>query len=112
MNTKGTPMNTVESQLQPQDINLSPPPRSLPRRSFLRRMDWAPSRLLQEPHCELGFKSVSAMRTESQPAMPPCSGSRRGGNYRDRFWVQYNELGGIPDNEVPGRSAIRLTLMP
>ncbi len=31
-------MNNVESQRQPQDANLSPPPRTLPRRSFLRRM--------------------------------------------------------------------------
>src|SRR5207249_5964894 len=31
-------MNNVERRLEPQVANLSPPPRTLPRRSFLRRM--------------------------------------------------------------------------
>jgi len=31
-------MNNVERRLQPQVANLSPPPHTLPRRSFLRRM--------------------------------------------------------------------------
>jgi len=49
---KETPMNNVESQLQPQDANLSPPPTHSPAAIFFfAAWDWVLSRSLPEPHC-------------------------------------------------------------
>jgi len=80
---------------------------------FFAAWDWAPSRLLQE----------AALLNSASKAFGDENGITAGDAALLRFaaaaeiietdfWVQYNELGGIPDNEVPGGVAIRLTLMP
>ena len=100
-------MNNGESQLQPQVTNLSPLPRTLPRRSFLRRMGVGAA--LLAPGAGL-FGSVSKVFGDEGENV---NGITAGDAALLRFaaaaeiletdlWVQYNELGGIPDAEVPG----------
>jgi len=100
-------MNNGESQLQPQVTNLSPAPRTLPRRSFLRRMGVGAA--LLAPGAGL-FGSVSKVFGDEGENV---NGITAGDAALLRFaaaaeiletdlWVQYNELGGIPDAEVPG----------
>jgi hypothetical protein len=102
-------MNNVESQLQLQDANLSPPPRTLPRRSFLRRMGVGAA--LLAPGAGL-FGSVSKVFGDEDEN---DDGITKGDAALLRFaaaaeiletdlWVQYNELAGIQDSEVPGGS--------
>jgi len=98
-------MNTVESQLQPQDINLSPPPRTLPRRSFLRRMGLgavalAPGAALLNSASK-AFGDENGITTGDAALLRFAAAAEI---IETDFWVQYNELGGIPDNEVPGGS--------
>ena len=100
-------MNNGESQLQPQVTNLSPAQRTLPRRSFLRRMGVGAA--LLAPGAGL-FGSVSKVFGDEGENV---NGITAGDAALLRFaaaaeiletdlWVQYNELGGIPDAEVPG----------
>jgi hypothetical protein len=104
-------MNNPKTQPSPQVANLSPTPRTLARRAFLGRM--AVGAALLTPGAAL-FGSDSKGK-----------GKRKGHGHGDEngitegdaallrfaaaaeiletdFWVQYNELGGIPDSEVPG----------
>jgi hypothetical protein len=105
-------MNNVENQLQHQVANLSAPPRTLPRRSFLRRMGLGAA-LLTPAAALLGSHSKqSKMKghghhneneiTEGDAALLRFAAAAE--ILETDFWVQYNELGGIPDSEVPGGS--------
>src|SRR5438309_2600834 len=96
-------MNNVESQLSPQDANLSPPPRTLPRRSFLRRIGLGAVALA--PGAALLNSASKAFGddpgiTTGDAAMLRFAAAAE--ILETDFWVQYNELGGIPDFEVPG----------
>jgi hypothetical protein len=102
-------MNNIEDQLQPQVSNLSPAPRTLPRRSFLRRMGAGAA--LLAPGAAL-FGSVSKVFGDEDEN---DDGITKGDAALLRFaaaaeiletdlWVQYNELAGIQDSEVPGGS--------
>jgi hypothetical protein len=102
-------MNNGESQLQPQVTNLSPAPRTLARRSFLRRRGVGAA--LLAPGAGL-FGSVSKVFGDEDEN---DDGITKGDAALLRFaaaaeiletdlWVQYNELAGIQDSEVPGGS--------
>jgi hypothetical protein len=102
-------MNNGESQLQPQVTNLSPPPRTLPRRSFLRRMGLGAVALAPGAALLSSASKVFGDEDENQ------NGITAGDAALLRFaaaaeiletdlWVQYNELAGIQDSEVPGGS--------
>src|SRR6266403_3718365 len=100
-------MNDVESQLQPQDANLSPPPRTLPRRSFLRRMGLGAVALA--PGAALLSSASKAFGDEDENQSGITAGDAALLRFaaaaeiiETDFWVQYNELAGIPDFEVPG----------
>src|SRR6266576_1674973 len=102
-------MNNVESQLQPQDANLSPPPRTLPRRSFLRRMGLGAVALA--PGAALLNSVSNAFGDENETQNGITQGDAAMLRFaaaaeilETDFWVQYNELAGIPDSEVPGGS--------
>ena len=100
-------MNNVESQLQPQDANLSPPPRTLRRRSFLRRMGLGAVALA--PGAALLSSASKAFGDEDENGNGITAGDAALLRFaaaaeilETDFWVQYNELAGIPDFEVPG----------
>jgi hypothetical protein len=100
-------MNNVESQLHPQDAILSPPPRTLPRRSFLRRMGLGAVALA--PGAALLSSASKAFGDEEQTQNGITAGDAALLRFaaaaeiiETDFWVQYNELAGIPDFEVPG----------
>jgi hypothetical protein len=93
-------MNNVESQLQPQDANLSPPPRTLPRRSFLRRMGLG----------AVALAPGAALLNSASKAFGADHGITEGDAAILRFlaaaeilesdlWEQYWELGGVPFGE-------------
>ena len=100
-------MNNVERRLEPQVANLSPPPRTLPRRSFLRRMGLgavalAPGAALlssasktfgDEEENQIGIRAGDAALLRFAAAAEILEAD---------FWIQYNELGGVQDAEVPG----------
>src|SRR5438067_10770421 len=100
-------MNNVERRLEPQVASLSPPPRTLPRRSFLRRMGLgavalAPGAALlssasktfgDEEENQIGIRAGDAALLRFAAAAEILEAD---------FWIQYNELGGVQDNEVPG----------
>jgi len=102
-------MNNDEQRLQPQVTNLSPPPRTLPRRSFLRRMGLgavalAPGAALlssasktfgDEEESQTGIRAGDAALLRFAAAAELLEAD---------FWIQYNELGGVQDSEVPGGS--------
>src|SRR5438093_10334457 len=102
-------MNNVERRLEPQVANLSPPPRTLPRRSFLRRMGLgavalAPGAALlssasktfgDEEENQIGIRAGDAALLRFAAAAEILEAD---------FWIQYNELGGVQDSEVPGGS--------
>jgi hypothetical protein len=100
-------MNNVESQLQLQDANLSPPPRTLARRSFLRRMGLGAVALA--PGAALLSSASKAFGDEDENGNGITAGDAALLRFaaaaeilETDFWVQYNELAGIPDFEVPG----------
>src|SRR5438067_4134576 len=100
-------MNNVERRLEPQVASLSPPPRTLPRRSFLRRMGLgavalAPGAALlssasktfgDEEENQIGIRAGDAALLRFAAAAEILEAD---------FWIQYNELGGVQDAEVPG----------
>ena len=102
-------MNNVEDQLQPQVTNLSAAPRILPRRSFLRRMGLgavalAPGAALlssasktfgEEEENQTGIRAGDAALLRFAAAAEILEAD---------FWIQYNELAGVQDAEVPGGS--------
>src|SRR5438445_5820761 len=108
---KETTMNKVESQMSPEVANLSPARRSVPRRTFLCRMGLgaialAPGAALfssasnafgEEDAIESGIRVGDAALLRFAAALEILEAD---------FWIQYNELGGIQDSEVPGGSGI------
>src|SRR5437868_12739041 len=100
-------MNNVERRLEPQDANLSPTPRTLPRRSFLRRMGLGAVALA--PGAALLSSASKAFGEEDENQNGITAGDAALLRFaaaaeiiETDFWVQYNELAGIPDFEVPG----------
>ncbi len=102
-------MNNVKRRLQPQVANLSPPPPTLPRRSFLRRMGLGAVALVPGAALLSSASKTFGEEEESQ------TGIRAGDAALLRFaaaaeileadfWIQYNELAGVQDAEVPGGS--------
>src|SRR5438477_3060557 len=100
-------MNEVESQMSPEVAKLSPARRSVPRRTFLCRMGLgavalAPGAALfnsastvfgQEVEIEAGIRAGDAALLRFAAAAEILEAD---------FWIQYNELGGVQDAEVPG----------
>jgi len=114
-------MNKVENQPAPQVTNLSPPPRTLQRRAFLGRM--AVGAALLAPGAALfGSNSKGKGKRKGRAHGSPHGNENENGItegdaallrfaaaaeiLETDFWVQYNELGGIPDSEVPGGTPI------
>jgi hypothetical protein len=104
-------MNNGESQLQPQVTTLSPAPRTLPRRSFLRRMGLGAVALAPGAALLSSASKVFGDEDENQNQNGITAGDAALLRFaaaaeilETDFWVQYNELGGIPDSEVPGGS--------
>jgi hypothetical protein len=102
-------MNDVESRLQPQVTNLPPSPRTIPRRSFLRRIGLGAAVLA--PGVALFGSASKAFADEGENENGITEGDAALLRFaaaaeilETDFWVQYNELGGIPDSEVPGGS--------
>src|SRR5216110_772578 len=100
-------MNEVESQMSPEVAKLPPARRSVPRRTFRCRMGLgavalAPGAALfnsaltafgQEVEVEAGVRAGDAALLRFAAALEILEAD---------FWVQYNELGGVQDSEVPG----------
>jgi Ferritin-like domain len=102
-------MNNVENQLQPQDGNLASPPRTLPRRSFLRRMGLGAVALA--PGAALLSSASKTFGDEEQNQNGITAGDAALLRFAAAaeileadFWIQYNELAGVQDAEVPGGS--------
>ena len=107
-------MNEVESQMSREVANLSPARRALPRRTFLYRMGVGAIALA--PGAAL-FNSAFGDEGENENENQNENGITAGDAALLRFpaaleileadfWIQYNELGGIQDSEVPGGSGI------
>ena len=102
-------MNEVESQMLPEVANLARARRTVPRRTFLCRMGLgavalAPGAALfnsvstafgQEVETESGIRTGDAALLRFAAALEIIEAD---------FWIQYNELGGVQDREVPGGS--------
>ena len=100
-------MNEVESQMSPEVAKLSPARRSVPRRTFLCRMGLgavalAPGAALlssasktfgDEEENQIGIRAGDAALLRFAAAAEILEAD---------FWIQYNELGGVQDAEVPG----------
>jgi hypothetical protein len=103
---KEKPMNKVENQMLPQVANLSARPRTFPRRAFLRGVALGAAALAPgatlfgsdskgKGHGENGISEGDAALLRFAAAAEILETD---------FWVQYNELAGIQDSEVPGGS--------
>jgi Ferritin-like domain len=102
-------MNEVENQMSSEVANLSPARRKVPRRTFLCRMGLgaialAPGAALfssasnafgEEDAIESGIRVGDAALLRFAAALELLEAD---------FWIQYNELGGVQDSEVPGGS--------
>jgi hypothetical protein len=102
-------MNEVENQMSSEVANLSPARRKVPRRTFLCRMGLgaialAPGAALfssasnafgEEIEIESGIRVGDAALLRFAAALELLEAD---------FWIQYNELGGVQDSEVPGGS--------
>ena len=102
-------MNEVENQMSSEVANLSPARRKVPRRTFLCRMGLgaialAPGAALfssasnafgEEEAIESGIRVGDAALLRFAAALELLEAD---------FWIQYNELGGVQDSEVPGGS--------
>src|SRR5205085_10743862 len=100
-------MNEVESQMSPEVAKLPPARRTVPRRTFLCRMGLGAVALVpgaalfnsasnafgQEDAIESGIRAGDAALLRFPAALEIIEAD---------FWIQYNELGGIQDSEVPG----------
>src|SRR5947207_13387535 len=102
-------MNKVESQMSPEVAKLSPARRSVPRRTFLCRMGLGAIALA--PGAALFSSASSAFGEEDaiESAIRPGDAAllRFAAALEileADFWIQYNELGGVQDGEVPGGS--------
>ena len=108
-------MNQAEDQTSPEVANLSPARRALPRRTFLCRMGVGAIALA--PGAALFTAASKAFGDEDENENENENGITAGDAALLRFpaaleiieadfWIQYNELGGIQDSEVPGGSGI------
>jgi hypothetical protein len=108
-------MNKMETQTPPQLTNLSPSSRRLNRRAFLGRM--ATGAALLAPGA--GLLAHPEGKAKGHHRHPNENGLTEGDAALLRFaaaaeiletdfWVQYNELAGIPDSEVPGGTPIKV----
>src|SRR5436189_263579 len=101
---KGIGMHNFENQTARQFTNGSPPLRVLGRRAFLGRM--AAGAALLAPGAALMAKNKGKGKgpglTKGDAALLRFAAAAE--ILETDFWVQYNELGGIPDSEVPGGS--------
>src|SRR6516225_12301749 len=103
-------MNKMETQTPPQLTNLSPSSRRLNRRAFLGRMATgaallAPGAgLLAHPEGKAKGHHGHPNLTEGDAALLRFAAAAE--ILETDFWVQYNELAGIPDSEVPGGTPI------
>src|SRR5438045_4810599 len=102
-------MNEVENQMSSECSKLSPAGRRVPRRTFLCRMGLgaialAPGAALfssasnafgEEDAIESGIRVGDAALLRFAAALEILEAD---------FWIQYNELGGVQDSEVPGGS--------
>lgn len=102
-------MNQAEDQTSREVANLSPARRTVPRRTFLCRMGLgavalapgaalfssASNALGQEIEIESGIRVGDAALLRFAAALELLEAD---------FWIQYNELGGVQDSEVPGGS--------
>src|SRR5438046_6741942 len=102
-------MNEVDSQMSSEVANLSPARRTVPRRTFLCRMGLgavalAPGAALfnsvstafgQDVEIESAIRAGDAALLRFAAALEIIEAD---------FWIQYNELGGAQDSEVPGGS--------
>jgi hypothetical protein len=106
-------MNKMETQTPPQVTNLSPSSRRLNRRAFLGRM--ATGAALLAPGT--GLLAHPEGKAKGHHRRPNENGLTEGDAALLRFaaaaeiletdfWVQYNELAGIPDSEVMGGKPI------
>src|ERR1051326_3381693 len=100
-------MNELDSHISPEVAKFSPPQRKVPRRTFLCRMGLgavalAPGAALfnsasrafaQEDASVTGITAGDAALLRFPAALEILEAD---------FWIQYNELGGIQDEEVPG----------
>jgi Ferritin-like domain len=97
----------VERQFLPKVGDLTP--RTLPRRSFLRRLGLGaaalvPGTALLNATSEAFGDEDNNEITKGDAAMLRFAAAAE--ILETDFWVQYNELGGIPDSEVPGGTPI------
>jgi hypothetical protein len=102
-------MNQAEDQTSPEVANLSPARRALPRRTFLCRMGLGAVALA--PGAALLSSASNAFGDQGENDDGITKGDAALLRFaaaaeilETDFWVQYNELGGIPDKEVPGGS--------
>src|SRR5438132_3455161 len=106
-------MNEVDSQMSSEVANLSPARRTVPRRTFLCRMGLGAVALA--PGASLFSTASKAFGDEYENEIQ--NGITAGDAALLRFpaalelleadfWIQYNELGGIQDSEVPGGTGI------
>src|SRR5213595_2086798 len=102
-------MDEVESQMSPEVANLSPARRKVPRRTFLCRMGLgaialAPGAALFSSASN-GFGEEDAIESAIRPGDAALLRFPAALELLEAdFWIQYNELGGIQDDEVPGGS--------
>src|SRR5207253_6102251 len=108
---KESAMNKVKNQLSPQVANVSSPPRTLPRRTFLCRMGVGAIALAPGAALFGSAARVFGEQEEGDNNAPITAGDAAMLRFaaaaeilETDLWVQYNELGGIPDSEVPGGS--------
>ncbi len=101
-------MNKVENQLSPQVANVSSPPRTLPRRTFLCRMGAGAIALAPGAALFGSASRVFGEQDEGDNNDPITKGDAALLRFaaaaeilETDFWVQYNELGGIQDSEEP-----------
>src|SRR6266403_4541503 len=99
-------MNQIENQIPSTKVNHLAPPRVLGRRAFLGRMA-AGAALLAPGSSLLAGRGPShtpgpARITPADAAMLRFAAAAE--ILETDLWVQYNELAGIPDSEVPGGS--------
>ena len=95
-------MNKVENQLSPQVANVSSPPRTLPRRTFLCRIGVGAIALAPGAALFGSAARVFGEQDEGDNNDPITAGDAALLRFaaaaeilETDFWVQYNELGGI-----------------
>ena len=98
-------MNKMETQTPPQLTNLSPSSRRLNRRAFLGRMATGAALLAPGAGLLAHPEGNENGLTKGDAALLRFAAAAE--ILETDFWVQYNELAGIPDSEVPGGKPIK-----